>query len=467
MQTQLLATCRWRADSRTVKASPAFFVSLTFALTACSPYLAVSPPKGDASVDASVNPGTDAGPQADAGLAMAEACNALNASRCKYLARCGLIEYSSASLESCARQLDATWCGPTTWPEHVTRGALRYDAVKAQSCSQAFATLTCTEWEQLPESCTSFLRPRAQLGEPCFDGYTECIDGVCRGNPSGCPRVCQPRGLLDEGCLVDADCRAGLACRFPSFVSVVGTCGSMPGEGDTCDPRVGCPAGFLCADARCRSLPGNGLPCLENLCNPLTYCDSTPDGGMCVTRKQTGEACDTAQCDSASFCGMQSQHCEPIAVSVGDSCVPQQRCPAGAVCLGGGAATIPGHCGSPLGFGESCVAATDCQSHLACLGGDAGKNCQPRAPTGASCTSSSECRVSAICTGGRCVELPLPSESCAETHACRWGLCRELAGPDGGSVCGALLSAGQTCTRDRQCASGTCNQGTCLARCVP
>jgi hypothetical protein len=153
-------------------------------------------------------------------------------------------------------------------------------------------------------------------------------------------------------------------------------------------------------------------------------------------------------------------------LSTGDACTLRQTCPDGQVCVGA-TATTPGLCGAPLRAGEACVASLDCEAHLTCLPVDGGKACQPRQPADGGCSVAADCLSSATCLGGACVELPLPGESCADTRTCRWGLCREVTNTDGGAVCGALLSAGQPCLWDLQCASGTCDRGTCLARCVP
>ncbi|MFZ5443852.1 MAG: Dickkopf N-terminal cysteine-rich domain-containing protein [Myxococcota bacterium] len=415
--------------------------------------------------DAGVGTFPDAGPPADGGLSTTEACRALNTARCAYLARCGLIDPAAMSHEACVAAFEASWCGPATWPPHVAAGALRYDGVKAVSCAEAFATQACAEWETLPDSCTSFLKPRAQLGQPCYDGYTECTDGVCRG--STCPRTCQPRALLDELCTRDADCRTGLFCRFASLIATSGTCTAYSGVGGSCDGANRCLDGLRCVALQCQPLPTAGLPCLDGLCSEQAFCDvRAADGGLCSVRKQNGALCAGDECEAELFCEPITSRCQPLLLSSGDTCTLQQQCPDGQVCVGA-TPTMPGVCGAPLQAGEACVSSHDCEAHLACLGGDGGLSCQRRLAPDGGCKAASDCQASATCLGGRCAELPLPGESCAETRACRWGLCREVASSDGGAVCGALLSAGQPCQWGGQCASGTCERGACVARCVP
>jgi len=407
----------------------------------------------------------DGGVTTDGGLALAEACATLNASRCQYLVRCGLLEASAESREACARAFEATWCGPLTWPSHVAAGALRYDPVKAQACAQAFSTQACAEWSVLPDSCTGFLKPRVQLGQPCFDGFVECADGVCRGN--FCPRTCQPRALLDEACISDGDCRSGLYCRFPTFMSSVGTCTNYSGVGGSCEGNNRCQAGLRCVNLQCRSLPTLGQPCLDGVCGEQTYCDVlAADGGVCVTRKSEAARCDGDECQHELVCEPTTQSCAKLKLSIGDPCTAVQECPTGSICLGLSSGPS-GTCEAPLPVGATCRSAGECEAHLACLEADGGFTCQIRASTGSPCKSSTDCRASALCQQGACVELPLPGQSCADTRVCRWGLCRDVTGLDGGAECGALLSAGQTCVRGEQCASGSCDKGVCLARCAP
>jgi Dickkopf N-terminal cysteine-rich region len=457
MHCHLLAAGRWRAVDRNLKALRSHFALFVLATSfglACgtAPFVEMKVDAGRG--DGGVTTPRDGGTSLDGGLVAGDACKTLNASRCQYL-------------EACQKAFEATWCGPLTWPSHVAAGALRFDAVKAQSCAQAFVTQACLEWDTLPDSCNTFLKPRVPLGQPCYDGYLECADGVCRGN--FCPRTCQPRAVLDETCTSDTDCRTGLFCRFPSFTSASGTCSNYTTVGGTCDGTSTnrCIDGLRCINAVCRELPIAMQSCLDGACSAQTWCDPVAlDGGLCVARKTEGTRCVGDECESGLLCEPLSSTCQRLVLSRGDACTALQRCPAGTACLNS-SPTVAGICEASLPVGASCTASSDCEAHLACLDADGGRTCQIRASTSASCVTLRDCRASAICQQGQCVELPLPSESCAETKVCRWGLCREVASIDGGAVCGALLSAGQACSINEQCASGTCDKGTCLARCVP
>lgn len=422
-------------------------------------------PHDSGHVDSGVTVPSDGGSnRVDGGLAIVEACALLNQRRCDFLARCGLIPSGRQAHTECARQLEVSWCGPLTWPAHVAKGTLKYDALRAETCAQAFLTQECAEWTVLPDSCTRFLLPRVPLGADCYDGYVECADGVCRG--SSCPRTCQPRALLGEVCTVTADCRSGLYCGFPPFLSSVGQCTGYGNVGAACSEAVLCAMGLECVDDQCRALPPAGSACLLGQCSDSNYCDGALDGGLCVQRRGEGEACTEDQCQAGLVCDPLSAACVKRTLSSGDRCSLAQRCPPGETCLGATAQTA-GLCDRPRAEHEDCQAHRDCEAHLACLGADGGSTCQRRLMTGGPCLGVQSCMTGTTCLGGACTPLPLPGESCAATRACRWGLCRELANSDGGAVCGALLSAGQPCARGEECASGSCVNGACVARCVP
>lgn len=438
-------------------------VLVTLLGAACSPSFLLPPPV--ATADSGPTPVLDGGrPGLDAGLSIREACLVLNRQRCDHLTRCGLISDDAQGKQECIRALEATWCGPSTWPSHVAKGALRYDALRAQTCAESFSTQTCSEWATLSESCTRFLSPRARLGEACYDTFVECAEGVCGG--SSCPRSCVPRGLLGESCRVHSDCRVGLYCKPSPFAPDVRQCAAYGALGAACASDPECHEDLRCFMNQCRELPPPGRECLAGQCSESGYCDFTvADGGVCSLRKQGGSQCTGDQCESSMVCDPFRAVCVPLNSGPGDACTLAQRCPAGQVCLGL-SGSMPGSCHPPLQEGERCERHLDCEEHLACRRADGGSTCQRRAQTGEPCDSARVCQSSAVCTATGCVPLPLPGQSCEQTRACRWGLCRTLA-HDAGSVCGTLLSAGQPCSQNAQCGSGSCESGFCAALCLP
>jgi hypothetical protein len=183
---------------------------------------------------------------------------------------------------------------------------------------------------------------------------------------------------------------------------------------------------------------------------------------VCVLRKGETAPCSGDECQPVLLCDVVDSKCVRVEVGSGDPCTPGQRCPLNEVCVGATTRT-GGTCGAPLAPGSACVSHADCEAHLACLAGDGGATCEHRLPA----ESDRECYVSARCINRECVETSLPAQACSSTQPCRWGLCREdVSGVDGG-VCGMLLPAGLGCRSGAQCASGLCDNGTCLGRCLP
>ena len=469
MLGELLAAGRRRVVDESLKVpsilkSALFLFSLSALCAACLFAPSVHPPDaGKPDSGSQVIP--DSGVRVDGGLPPAEACGVLNARRCAFLARCGLITDGAQARQECARSFEATWCGPSTWASHVAAGALKYEASRAEACADAFLTQACGEWPVLPDSCNRFLLPRVPLGAECYDGFAECTDGVCRG--SSCPRTCQPRALLDDPCSVDGDCRSGLYCKLSPFMPSAGQCATYGANGTACEQSGQCLEGLQCIGQMCRVLPPPGAACVGGQCSEAGFCEgAASDAGICAARKTVGNSCMEGQCSSTLVCDPLRWVCVTVRLSSGDLCTLSQQCPPGEVCLGASTQNA-GLCHAPQSEGEGCASNGDCEAHLGCQAGDGGRSCQRRLEAGAPCQSAELCQSGAVCSNAMCTPLPLPGQSCAQTRACRWGLCRELANTDGGAVCGPLLSAAQPCMRAEECASGSCVGGTCVARCVP
>ncbi|MEW5738788.1 MAG: Dickkopf N-terminal cysteine-rich domain-containing protein [Myxococcota bacterium] len=401
----------------------------------------------------------------DAGLPLEAACEVLNRHRCEYLQRCGLIGQSGGDLERCELRFTATWCGPGLWPLRVTgpTQTLRYDGRVAQDCADAFATRSCAEWEGLPDSCGNFLKPAANLRQACYDGYVECVEGVCRGG--ACPRTCQPRGVAGEVCRQDSDCVARLFCRPSTTTPGVGTCTAWASVNEACDPDSRCLEGLWCHMNQCLQLPAAGQPCLYGRCDVDAFCDASLDGGTCLARKSRGTGCLPGQCLPELLCGALSGVCEPLELdSAGVPCTGEQRCPAGTVCVGW-TANAPGTCEAPHTEGEPCTRHDDCKSHLACLPADGGLVCGRRLEDGQPCADSRACSVLSTCAAGECAKLREPGQACDVTKACLWGPCVDAG--TAGLKCVPPLGPGASCSSAAQCASGRCEQGVCLASCAP
>jgi hypothetical protein len=442
-------------------------------VASCSPLVPTKPPDGgsggsggsDGGGPVLRDGGSDAGPPTpDGGLPLESACDVLNHQRCAYLQRCGLIGASGGDLERCEAMLVATWCGPSTWPARVVRaGTLRYDGRLAEDCAVAFASRPCAEFATLPDSCNAFLRPAANLGQYCYDGFQECIEGVCRS--SACPRTCQPRGMSDDVCRQDSDCVPQLFCRRSTTSSGIGVCKAYAGIDEPCDAETRCLEGLWCLRNQCRQLPTAGAACLYGRCDELSWCDLSLDGGTCLPKKSLGASCLPGQCLPGLVCGALSGVCEVRALDqAGAPCTWEQTCPAGTVCAGW-TRQARGTCEPPHGEGDACTRHEDCLAHLACLEGDGGRFCQRRLAEGETCADSRACGLLAACVQGRCTRLPVPGESCDETRACLWGPCIDAGAA--GFVCTSPLLLDAACRVGSDCASGRCEMGRCLVPCTP
>jgi hypothetical protein len=408
--------------------------------------------------------GAIAGPM-DAGLALRSACTVLNARRCEFLARCGLIGSGEGSVRDCLAWLQATSCGPSKWPAQVDLGTLRYDPIAAQLCADGWATRACESHESEPGACGKFLLPNAFFGQRCYDGYSECAEGVCRG--AACPRSCQPRGAVDEVCRENTDCKPNLYCRLPNPTSGVGKCASYGAVSAVCDVDQPCEQGLLCSSGKCALAPTETMPCLGSACDSMSWCLSGLDGGTCTRRRPLGEACsDDVQCEEKLLCEVLSSQCVPKELTaLGSVCGLRQSCPAGAVCLGA-SATVLGKCAAPLDAGMRCVSSNDCPSNLACVGLDGGlaTGCGPRQAAGGRCAEDRDCEVLAVCRQSSCVQLPATGESCTRTMSCLFGPC---VGGDGGYVCTEPFGPGAACSKNADCSSARCVTGKCLPSCTP
>ncbi len=397
------------------------------------------------------------------GLPVAQACPRLNARRCEALRRCGLVGDDTGAYRDCVAFFTATWCGPTRWLPRVEVGTLRYDPVRAQACADDFLTRACADVTTEPSSCQRFLSPAVPLGGGCYDGFSECVDGVCRGG--GCPRRCLSRGGVGESCLTTADCATGLTCR-PGTGSSGNQCATPSLENEPCGPTQPCGPGLACVGASCRRLPLPEQACLQGRCDETSVCVMTADGGLCEARRDAGVTCDDdSECLPTMLCDATLQACAPQQLTApGAECSARQRCPAGTTCLLE-QGTNRGTCGALRDDGGVCQRATDCQGHLTCVSTDGGSVCAPRREDGAPCATARECRAFSTCVSGTCVPLPALGDACAADRPCLWGTC--LDGPDGGSVCAETQGPGQPCRSGNDCASGRCDQGTCTAACLP
>jgi len=414
--------------------------------------------------DSGVGPVTDGGvlPRGDSGVHLGVGtCELLISQRCDYLERCGLISNDFDTRQACEGLFAATWCRPTKWLARLTPAinTLRFDESRALACGEAFDSRSCAEWSKEPEVCGQFLLPNATLRQPCYDGYDECLEGVCRGVSCG-DRRCRPLGLDGEDCRVASDCHSGLYCRSTPTVGV-GVCSKPAVVGEACSGSGTCAAGLTCL-GQCVSLPLTGSACLMGRCDSAGYCSQGPDGGVCQSRFALGMRCATdGQCGAGLVCDAKQLICVSATVSEPDvACSEQQTCVNGLVCVR--PPETFSICEMPHPAASRCTKSTDCQSHLACIKG----SCISRGDVESSCDTSRDCGIFLGCLEGRCRAHPVPGESCSLLLPCLWGICSP-GGADGGFQCNEPAGPGARCAVSGDCASGRCEQGQCLAACTP
>lgn len=400
------------------------------------------------------------------GLPLSSACSTLNAKRCEYYVKCGLIDDTPEAKRDCAAWLLVTWCGPTRWPARVEAGTLLYDGKNAKACAEAWALRSCQDYETLPGVCNRITSPNVSPLHSCYDGYAECTESlVCRG--AACPRTCQQPGAPGDVCQLDSDCRQLLYCKRTVTVTGTGTCTNMGSVNSLCSKDEPCTAGLSCAGGKCIAPPTAGAYCATGgLCDDTSWCQFSPDGGVCASKEGSGAMCtDDVQCMSGYLC--QLGRCEPrVLALIGSPCSDRQLCPTLSTCVGA-TTTQLGACANPLLPGDACVASDDCEKHLACAPVDGGLSlaCARRQPNQASCTLDRDCQLLSRCKSGVCMRLPELGQSCVEEQACVAGPC--VAAEDGGFFCGEKFAAGSRCSFDGDCTSGRCLGNICLPACAP
>lgn len=445
-------------------------LGLAVLLSGCPALVISGPPEdgGDAGLDGGGKDGGGSG--ADAGLPLKSACTVLNSKQCEYLSRCGLIAATEPAVRDCLAWLQATSCGPSKWPARVEPpvATLRYDAVTAQLCADAWATRACSDYGAEPSACSRFLLPNAFNRQACYDGYHECTEGVCRG--AACPRSCQPKGSAlptPDVCRENPDCKSGLYCLLTAPETGVGLCAQYGGATALCDADRPCLAGLLCSGGKCLTPPSSGQPCLGSACDDTSWCHNGADGGVCDDRRDGGSPCtDDVQCQVDYLCEVLSSQCVLKALTgIGNSCGLRQTCPLGTTCLDATPTSL-GECQPPHDTGGSCLSSNDCQANLACVSLDGGLSlgCGPRQPAGGRCTEDRDCQLLSVCRQQSCMRLPATGDSCAVTQACLFGPC---GGGDAGFVCAEPFGPGVLCTKDADCSSARCVTGKCLPSCTP
>ncbi|KAF0291358.1 hypothetical protein FJT64_001117 [Amphibalanus amphitrite] len=267
-------------------------------------------------------------------------------------------------------------------------------------------------------------------------------------------------------------------------------CTNKRGVNQACEHSVQCISGS-CRHGKCRN---DACPMIDTSidCMPTQYCTSSPQGHMCVSKKENG-----ARCAVSTHC--QSGVCEHGACVQDDCWKPftQDRCQTSHYCSPG----TKGHtCEMKRMLGASCRFDVQCKSHMCrhrmCMTDKCSvplstdrcdvttEFCQA-GPTGNMCVTKlmdmTSCKVNVQCMSGRCENgMCMPKTpgkkpigaACmmhteCETMWCVVGKCSGhvcATGSPGGTRCVPQSADGGPCTTGFQCVSGVCRDNVCGRR---
>lgn len=198
-----------------------------------------------------------------------------------------------------------------------------------------------------------------------------------------------------------------------------------------------------CIDAVKKALPG----CVES---DLPDCEAVIQGTL-----PAGATCTkSAECAEPAGGGA---YCEKPDGATQGTCVQEPRGKLGdgcsSTCTEKGSSTMCEGGGGTGGTGGGTSGNASCYTNdgLYCEG-----TCKPVIPLDGACEYSG-CVTGAYCAQGKCTALPGPGSSCAQSYECAPGAyCDETT-----TTCQAAKQDGQPCQYSGECASDSCNNGTC------
>lgn len=365
-------------------------------------------------------------------------------------------------------------------------------------------------------------KPPGALCAPGECARGSCVNGVCSAL---CARDadCDPATPLCVGrggagrcsarCASAADCAPGLVCAVVDVDAGICVAPGEGGAGAPCTSREDCASWFCaegrcagacddgaCADGRCVALHtqsiciptgpapaeavcADGVDCASGVCRGGRCADVCPDGQcaddrVCL-RYPTADLCerrcaDSGDCGDSAVCLLVGR--QRLCVTRGPAAAGE-RCDAHADCASGRCDL--GQCSAPCVDG-------DCPPGTACVVDIAGPACRPAGPAaaGARCEAGPVC-ASGVCGGGVCT-ADCAAGACPEGTRCAafadgafcFPACAADADCPGPAFCDARFEAGpicfwrgpadtgDACADHRDCASGRCAEGRCLAACT-
>jgi MYXO-CTERM domain-containing protein len=326
-------------------------------------------------------------------------------------------------------------------------------------------------------------------------GSNFCVDGICCG--SACLGTCQACNVEgNEGSCVNLkagsqDMSATVTCAGAQYCDAAGTCQSgKKANGLACTAATECGSNFCvdgvccgssCTDAcyRC-DLSGTGActgvltggtdPTAAVPCTAPNYCTSErkctagkkPNGAVCTVDNECGSnfCVDGTCCES----GCQGK-CQTCANATGTCKLVEDGKDPRKSCTNNGAlnAACAGTC-------DGKGACRYKPAGLACS--EAGCQSDGFIREAGMCDGAGNCKAEEVktmmCNGFRCYVDPADGKSkcktdCAKDPDCADKFYCTAEDTDGGTAgqCPKAFDRGHACTRNTQCASGTCSDGVC------
>ena len=296
-------------------------------------------------------------------------------------------------------------------------GAERFDTTLAATCVAAVSAVGC-DADVLPAPC-GFLRAGT--------------------------------GVLDTGCVSDADCESG-RCEGAPLTCGSRVCAALAASTEACSDSWDCAAGLVCAEGTCQATKNLGDACtVDWQCGPDAWCDDIDGTGACAGRPDV----------EAEACAIHGGNdpCAPGLYCVGGACVRGAN--ANAACseampCGPGLRCVSNACTPIVDRGAACLTLNDCPEFFECVS----SVCTPRPVSGQPCSASRVCVVGS-CQAGVCA-VPTPGSTCLASPlpfapVCE-GYCNSAVVP---TRCVAKKVEGMACGSDSECAANSCVGGFC------
>ena len=277
------------------------------------------------------------------------ACARFGSALCSRLSACSLrlIETVYGDRQTCELRTATSCLEGFAIPDAIS------SADGVADCASALNETSCHALLQngLPSGCRYAPGPRPEAASCSADG--QCASTRCARAAGARCGVCAPLGALEQACLLDSDCLAGLVC------SSARTCRAPAALGAACDANRPCAVPHVCASAVCGEALGGSAAC-----------------------DPANDACDVYR---GLSCHPQSRKCEPWSSALArqacgwDATAGWIACAAGATCR-----RVDGRevCEAPAADGASCEpdGSKPCLAPARCIDGVcrfvAGEDCR-------------------------------------------------------------------------------------------